>query len=109
MGVGDEVQTHAAQGGKVGQGVGIAGSGSVLAHKGVAFPVIVDFDPGPVAEDQVQPLGRGTLIGQVAADVGASFKRAERGLFHGALGSNNDHAAAGEREVDGVRLDRAGS
>jgi len=108
MGVGDEVQTHAAQGGKVGQGVGIAGSGSVLAHKGVAFPVIADFDPGPVAEDRLQPLGRGTLIGQVAADVGASFKRAERGLFHGALGSNNDHAA-GEREVDGVRLDRAGS
>jgi len=67
MGVGDQVQTYAAQGGEVGQGVGIAGSGSVLAHEGVAFPVIADFDPGTVTADQLQPLSGGALIGQVAA------------------------------------------
>ncbi len=69
------MQADAAQGSEVAQGVGIAGSGSVLAHEGVTFPVIADFDSGPVAADQLQPLGWGALIGQVAADVGPRFKR----------------------------------
>jgi len=55
MGGGDQVQAHAAQGGEVGQGVGMAGPGSVLAHEGVAFPGVADFDSGPVAADQLQP------------------------------------------------------
>lgn len=107
LGGGKQVQTDAAQGSEVGQGVGIAGSGSVLAHEGVTFPVIADFDSSPVSTDQRQPLGGAALIGQVAADVRACFKRAGSGLFRGALGSNKDHAA-GEGKVDGVRLDRAG-
>jgi len=107
VGGGKQVQTDAAQGSEVGQGVGIAGSGSVLAHEGVTFPVIADFDSSPVSTDQRQPLGRAALIGQVAADVRARFKRAGSGLFRGTLGSNKDHAA-GEGKVDGVRLDRAG-
>ena len=71
LGGGKQVQTDAAQGSEVGQGVGIAGSGSVLAHEGVTFPVIADFDSSPVSTDQRQPLGGGALIGQVAADVRA--------------------------------------
>lgn len=107
LGGSDEVQANAAQGGKVGQGVGIAGSGSILAHEGVAFPVVADFDSAPVAADQFEPLGRGALIGRIAADVRACFEGAGCGLLGEALGSNDDHGAR-EGEVDGIGFDREG-
>jgi len=43
--------------------------------------VVADFDSAPVAADQFEPLGRGALIGRIAADVRACFEGVLAAVF----------------------------
>jgi len=81
----------AAHEGKIGEGVGIARAGAVLAPNSVAAPVVADFDAGPVALDEREPLRRGV----------------RGGAFHCAGAAHDDHGA-GVGKVGGERFEREG-
>jgi len=96
--LGEQGEQGAAQQSEVGEGVGIAGAGSILAPEDVALPVIADFDAGPMAADKRLPLGWGALVGFCAGEIKAGFESGFGGLFFGALTAHDDQAA-GEGEV----------
>ena len=54
--VGEEGEQGVAQEREIGEGIGVAGPGAILAPEGIALPVIADFNPGPVPADQPRPL-----------------------------------------------------
>ena len=89
--------------GKVAQGVGLAGARAVFTPKGVATPVVADFDAAPVTADQILPLGRGTVGGFGAGEVEAVFDGGLAAAFDGAFAADDDQGA-NEREIDGVRF-----
>jgi len=105
--VGQEMQQRAAQECQVGQQVGLAGAGAVLAHGGVPPPVVANFDPAPVAADQGQPLLGAVLAGRGARQIVARFHRGDAGLFDGALAAQDDQGA-GEGEVGAERFEGEG-
>jgi len=64
-GLGKQVQQCTANERHIGQQIGVTGSGTILAHQGIAPPVIADFNSTPVSSDQPQPLlGAIVLRGQ---------------------------------------------
>lgn len=53
-----EGEEGAAHEGEISEGVRVARARAVLAPDGVAAPVVADFDAGPVALDELEPLNR---------------------------------------------------
>ena len=51
----DEHQGGAAQQGEVGDEDGFSRTGLIFPHLGITAPVVADFDPAPVATDEVVP------------------------------------------------------
>lgn len=97
----------AAHEGKIGEGVGIARAGAVLAPNSVAAPVVADFDAGPVALDEREPLRRGVRGGFGAGQIEADFVGGDGGAFHCAGAAHDDHGA-GVGKVGGERFEREG-
>ena len=104
---GEAGEQGAAQQSEVGEGVGVAGAGAVLAPDGVAAPVVADFHTGPVAADEGVPSGGGALAGPLAGEVEALLGGLPAGLCRNGLATNDDQAA-GEGEVEGLGLDGEG-
>lgn len=104
---GEEGEERAAQERQIGQQVGLARTRAVFAHPDIPPPMIADFDPAPVAPDQLQPprgrmfLGRAT--GQVITGLGAGAPR----LFERPLAAQDDQGA-GVGEVGLERFDGEG-
>ena len=96
--LGQQSQQATAQEGQVGQEAGIAAAGAVLAHEGIAPPVITDFDSAPVSANEPQPLGRTVLVGQGAGEVVMGFGGGLAALFDGAAVAQ-DRQASGKGEV----------
>ena len=92
-------QEHAAHEGEVGQQIGVAGTGAVLAHHRIPPPMVADFHPAPVAADPPQPVLGALVLGRQAAEVVAGFGGGVAGFFEGALAAQHDQAA-GKGEVD---------
>lgn len=103
----EEHEEGAAQEGEIGEGVGVAGAGTVLAPDSVAAPVVADFDAGPVALDEREPLGRGVRGGFGAGQVVADFVGGDGGALHRA-GAAHDDQGARIGEVGGERFEREG-
>ena len=102
-----EGEEGAAQEGESGEGVGVSRAGAVLAPEGVAAPVVADFDAGPVALDECEPLGRSVRGGFGAGEVVADFVGGDGGALHGAGAAHDDHGA-GVGEVSSERFEREG-
>jgi hypothetical protein len=105
--IGQQNQQGIANEGEVGEEMGVAAAGAVLAHEGVAAPVIADFDAAPVAANEAEPLFRGVLTGWLAGKIVVGFGGGEPGFFNGALVAQNDQGP-GEREVGGEGFDGEG-
>ncbi len=101
--IGQEGEKGAAQEGEIGEGVGVARAGAVFAPDGVAAPVVADFDAGPVALDEREPLGRRVRGGLGAGEAVTDFV----GGDGGAGAAHHDHGA-GVGEVSGEGFDREG-
>ena len=102
-----EGEEGAAHQGEIGKGVGVACAGAVLAPNSVAAPVVADFDAGPVALDEREPLGRSVRGRLGAGEVIADFVGGDGGALHCAGAAHDDHSA-GVGEVSGERFEREG-
>jgi len=105
--IGQEGEEGAAHEGEIGEGVGVTRARAVLAPEGVAAPVVADFDAGPVALDELQPLRRSVRGGLGTGEVVADFVGGDGGALYGAGAAHDDHGA-GVGEVGGERFDREG-
>ena len=103
----EEGEEGAAHEGEIGEGVRVARARAVLAPDGVAAPVVADFDAGPVALDEREPLGRSVRGGLGAGEVIADFVGGDGGALHRAGAAHDDHGA-GVGEVGGERFEREG-
>ena len=92
---------------QIGQQVGIARSGAVLAHEHIASPMIADFDSGPVSTDELKPTRRGVLLGRGAGKIVAGLGACGSGLLYGALAAHYNQRA-GMRKVCRQRFDGPG-
>lgn len=90
---GQQGQQRAADQGHVGQQVGVAAAGTILAQEGVAPPMIAHFHAAPVSADQGQPAFRPVFLGRGARKVGAAFGAGVPGLFDRPLAAPHDQAA----------------
>ncbi len=104
---GETGEQGAAQQREVGEGVGVAGAGAILAPDGVAAPMVADLHAGPVSAQESVPLGRGALGGPLAGEVEARLRGLASGPDGDALAADDDQAA-GEGEVEGLGLDGEG-
>ncbi len=102
-----EGEEGAAHEGEISEGVRVARARAVLAPDGVAAPVVADFDAGPVALDEREPLGRSVRGGLGAGEVIADFVGGDGGALHRAGAAHDDHGA-GVGEVSGERFEREG-
>lgn len=100
---GQAVEQGASGQGQVGQEVGVAGAGAVLAHEHIPSPVIADFHPCPVSADESMPTGAGVLCGRGAGEVVARLGAGSAGLFDGALAAHH-HQGASMGKVRSQRL-----
>lgn len=105
--VGQQGQQGIAQEGQIGEEVGLAAAGAVLAHEGIAAPVIADFHPAPVAANALEPLAGLVLARPGARQVIAGFGGGNAGLFGGPFAAQHDQGA-GKREVGGQGFDGEG-
>ena len=103
----EEGEEGAAHEGEIGEGVRVARARAVLAPDGVAAPVVADFDAGPVALDEREPLGRSVRGRLGAGEVIADFVGGDGGALHRAGAAHDDHGA-GVGEVGGERFEREG-
>ena len=108
----EENEQGVAQEGEIGEGVGIAGAGAIFAPEGVALPVIADFHAGPVAADELLPLGGSALVGFSAGKIKPGFVGGFPGGFDRALAAHDDQAAdegeVGLERIAGEGMDAAG-
>lgn len=108
----EEDEQGVAQQREISEGVGVAGAGAIFAAEGVALPVIADFHAGPVAPDELLPLGGRALVGLSAGEIKPGFGGGFRGGFDGALAAHNDQAAdegkVGLERIAGEGMDAAG-
>ena len=104
---GEAGKQGAAQQSEVGEGVGVAGAGAILAPDGVAAPMVADLHAGPVSADEGMPLGGGAFAGPQAGEVEALLGGLASGPDGYALAADDDQAA-GEGEVEGCGLDGEG-
>jgi len=104
---GQDSEQRTADDGQIGQQVGIAGAGSILAHQDITPPMIADFDSAPVTTDESQPLIRAVLFGLGAGEVVAGFDRGFTRLFDGPLAAQDDQGS-GVGEVSLHRFDGEG-
>lgn len=105
--IGEEDEEGAAQQGEIGEGVWITGAGAVLAPAGVAAPMVADFNAGPVALDEREPLRGGVRGGFGAGQIVADFGGGDGGAFDRAGAAHHDQGAR-VGEVGGQRFDREG-
>lgn len=107
----EEDEQGVAQERKIGEGVGVAGPGTIFAPEGVALPVIADFNAGPMAADELLPLGGSALVGFGAGEIKAGFAGGFPGGFDGALAAHDDQTAdegeVGLKRVAGKGMDAA--
>jgi hypothetical protein len=54
--VGEQMEQRVANEGQIGEQLGMAGSGTIFSHQGIASPVVADFDSAPVSANQSEPL-----------------------------------------------------
>ena len=101
---GEECSAHE---GEIGEGVGVTRARAVLAPDGVAAPVVANFDAGPVALDEREPLGGSVRGGLGAGKAIADFVGGDGGALHRAGAARDDHGA-GVGEVSGERFEREG-
>jgi len=55
-----DCQQSVAQQRQIGQEVGLAAAGTVLAHEGIAPPMVADFHSGPMSANQIKLESRGS-------------------------------------------------
>ena len=91
----------------VGQQSGVAAAGTILAHHGVAPPVVAHFHSAPVSSDQRQPAFGTVFLGRRARKVVAAFGAGVPGLFDRPLAAHHDQAAR-KGEVRLQRFDGEG-
>lgn len=63
---GEELQQSVTDECEVSQQMGIAGTGTILAHQSVASPMIAVFDTSPMAANEFEPLFWGVFFGKLA-------------------------------------------
>ncbi len=78
---GQERQQRAADQRHVGQQIGVAAAGSILAQHSVAPPVVAHFDSAPVSANQLQPLFIAILSRLTARQVVAALGAGLAGLL----------------------------
>ena len=100
-------EERTAQEGEIGEETRMAGAGTVFAPDGVAAPMVADFNAGPVALDERQPLRRGVRGGFGAGEVVADFVGGDGGAFHRAGAAHHDQGAR-KGEVGRERFEREG-
>ena len=105
--LGEEREERTAEQSEIGEGAGVARAGAVFAPDGVAPPVVADFNAGPVALNEGEPLRRRIGCGLGAGQVEADFVGGDGGAFHRPGAAHHDQGA-GVGEVGGERFDREG-
>lgn len=92
---------------QISQEVGIAGARAIFTHQGVPSPVIADFNPTPVAPNQLQPSFWRIVLGRHTREVVTRLGGGDAGLLDGALAAQDDYGS-GKGEVGGGGLDGKG-
>src|SRR5689334_8780789 len=92
---------------EIGQEVGIARAGTILAHERIAPPMVAILNPAPMATDQVQPSLRWIMFRRQTGQIVARFTGGDAGLFDGSLTPQN-HQASGGGKIGAQRLEGEG-
>src|SRR5205823_1100246 len=101
----EEREGGAPQQGEVGDDVGLATAGAVFAAKGIAAPVVADFDAGPMAADEVMPAGVRALASLLAGKIVPGLEAVFAALLLRAAALHRDDGASKGKANRG-RLDR---
>jgi len=105
--LGQQGQQGTSEQGQIGQEVGVARAGTVLALDGIAAPVVADFHAGPVTPDEGLPLVRAVAIVRHAGEVVAGFGGGLAGFLDGEVTAHDDQGAC-EGEVGSQGFDGEG-
>ena len=108
----DKGEQHISNEGQIGQEVGVATAGAILAHDRIATPMVADLDSTPMPANQREPLTWGILVRQGAGEVIMRFFGGEASLLYGSFAPQHDEASSegkiGFKRFDGEGMDASG-